>query len=509
MPDLMKAIVYERYGPPEVLHLKEVPKPRPKDDEVLIRIHATTVTTGDWRARSLAMPAGFGPFARAVFGFRKPRQPILGTEFAGRIDAVGRAVTRFKAGDAVFGFPGSRLGCYAEYRCMPEHGAVAPKPDNLTYEQAAALSFGGATALNFLKRGALTRGERVLVNGASGSVGTAVVQLAKHVGAHVTGVCSGANGPLVTSLGADCVIDYTQADFTQNGERYDVIVDTAGTAPFARSAASLAPGGRLLLVLGGLTDLLTAPWISLRGRYRVIAGPASEDPNDVRVLGELAARGQFRPVIDRQYPFEQIVDAHRYVDQGHKRGNVVITLNTAEEASDPPSASQGRALVALGSAAISGDTKSQFDIAMAAKVTDVPNVRQAVPFFNVKDIEASLRFYVDGLGFTITRSWDPQGRIRWCWLELGLTSIMLQEYWKDGRPGGWPDGPLGQGVSICFMCADAIAVYHAARSRGLEASRPFVGNNLWVTSLTDPDGYRLDFESPTDVPEETIYSEKG
>ena len=505
----MKAIVYERYGPPEVLHLKEVPKPRPKDDEVLIRIHATTVTTGDWRARSLEMPPGFGPFARPVFGFRKPRQPILGTELAGRIDAVGRAVTRFKAGDAVFAFPGRRLGCYAEYRCMPEHGAVAPKPDTLTYEQAAALSFGGATALSFLKRGGLQRGERVLVNGASGSVGTAVVQLAKHFGAHVTGVCSGANVPLVTSLGADCALDYTRDDFTQSGERYDVIVDTAGTAPYARSTKSLAAGGRLLLVLGGLTDLLTAPWISLRGRHKVIAGPASENPADVRWLGELASRGQFRPVIDRQYPFEQIVDAHRYVDQGHKRGNVVITLNTSEETSEPPSASHVRAPVPLESAIMSADAQSQFDIAMAVKVTDVPNVRQAVPFFNVKDIEASLRFYVDGLGFTMTRSWDLEGRIRWCWLELGHASIMLQAYWKDGRPGGWPDGRLGQGVSVCFMCADAIAVYRAARSRGLEASTPFVGNSLWVTSLTDPDGYRLDFESPTDVPEETTYSDRG
>lgn len=153
------------------------------------------------------------------------------------------------------------------------------------------------------------------------------------------------------------------------------------------------------------------------------------------------------------------------------------------------------------------DGKSQFDLAMELKVTDVPNVRQAVPFFNVKDIEASLRFYVDGLGFMIARSWEPDGRMRWCWLELGGASIMLQQYWKDERPGGWPDGPLGQGVSVCFMCADAIAVYHEARTRGLDAARPFVGNNLWVTSLADPDGYRLDFESPTDVSEGTIYTD--
>ncbi len=502
----MKAIVYEQYGPPEVLHLKDVPTPRPQDDEVLIRILATTVTTGDWRARSLAMPPGFGPFARPVFGFRKPRQPILGTELAGRIEAVGSAVTRFKVGEAVFGFPGRRMGCYAEYRCMPEHGAVAPKPDNLTYEQAAALCFGGATALSFLRRGALRRGERVLVNGASGNVGIAAVQLARHFGAHVTGVCSGANAPLVTSMGADQVIDYTTDDFTRHGERYDVIVDTAGTAPFARSAASLAAGGRLLVVLSGLTDVLTAPWISLRGPYKVIAGPTSENPNDVRTLGELAARGLFRPVIDRQYAFDQIVDAHRYVDQGHKKGSVVVTLSPSADADDPPSPIQASARVAVGSATSSPEGPSQFDTAMALKVTDVPNVRQAVPFFNVKDIEASLRFYVDGLGFKITRSWDPAGRVRWCWLELDQVSIMLQQYWKDGRPGGRPDGALGQGVSVCFMCADAIAVYHAAKSRGLEVSTPSVGNHLWVTSLTDPDGYRLDFESPTDQPEDTVYS---
>lgn len=155
------------------------------------------------------------------------------------------------------------------------------------------------------------------------------------------------------------------------------------------------------------------------------------------------------------------------------------------------------------------DSKSLFDVAMELQATDVPNVRQAVPFLNVKDIEASLRFYVEGLGFTITRHWDPDGRIRWCWLELGRVAIMLQEYWKDGRPGGWPTGPLGQGVSICFMCADAIAVYHEAKARGLDASRPFVGNHLWVTSLVDPDGYQLEFESPTDVPEETVYADQS
>jgi NADPH:quinone reductase-like Zn-dependent oxidoreductase len=274
------------------------------------------------------MPAGFGLLGRMVFGVTKPRQPVLGTELAGRIESVGKAVTRFKAGDSVFAFPGARMGCYAEYRCMPQDDAIEPKPENLSYEEAAALPFGGVTALSFLKRGALQSGERVLVNGASGSVGTAVVQLAKHFGAQVTAVCSGANAALVTSLGADRVIDYTRDDFTRNGERYDLIVDTAGTAPFARSAPSLADGRRLLLVLGGLTDLLKAPWISMSSTYTVVAGPSKEDPGDLRLLGELASTGKYRPVVDRQYPLDQIVDAHRYLDKGHKKGNIVIRVQS-------------------------------------------------------------------------------------------------------------------------------------------------------------------------------------
>ncbi len=235
----MKAAVYERYGPPDVVELKEVEKPTPKDNEVLIKIHATTVTSGDWRARSLVMPAGFGLMGRLVFGVTKPRQPILGTELAGEIEAVGKDVSRFKVGDQVFAFSGAGMGCHAEYKCMPEDGAVALKPPNLTYDEAAAISFGGTTALDFFRRGRLQGGERVLVNGASGGVGTAAVQLARHFGADVTGVCSTANLELVRSLGATQVIDYTREDFTRNGETYDVIVDTVGTAPFSRSKNSL------------------------------------------------------------------------------------------------------------------------------------------------------------------------------------------------------------------------------------------------------------------------------
>jgi NADPH:quinone reductase-like Zn-dependent oxidoreductase len=323
----MKAIVYDRYGPPDVLHAMEVAKPVPRDDEVLIRTRATTVTSGDWRVRSLEVPAGFGLVARLALGISGPRNRVLGMEMAGEVEAVGRDVRRFKAGDQVFAFPGTGMGCHAEYKCMPEGGAVALMPPNLSYGEAAALSFGGTTALDFLRRGKLRGGERVLVNGASGGVGTAVVQLATFFGATVTGVCSAANAELVRSLGDDHVIDYTAEDFTRNGETYDVIVDTAGTAPFSRSERSLREGGRLLLVLGGLRDTLQAPWVAMTTRKRVIAGPAAARAEDLTFLAELARDGHFRPVIDRRYPFAQIADAHRYVDTGRKKGNVVITLD--------------------------------------------------------------------------------------------------------------------------------------------------------------------------------------
>ncbi len=322
----MKAIIYTKYGPPNVLHLKEVVKPTPKDNEVLIKTHATTVTSGDWRARSLDMPVGFGLISRLVFGVLRPRQPILGTELAGEVEAVGKDVNKFKVGDQVFAFSGAGMGCHAEYKCMPQDGAVVLKPANLTYDEAAAISFGGTTALDFFRRAKLQNGEKVLVNGASGGVGTAAVQLAKHFGADVTGVCSTANVELVRSLGANHVIDYTKEDFTENGETYDVIVDTVGTAPFSRSKGSLKERGRLLLVLGGLPDILCVPWVSMTSSKKVIAGPAAERAEDLRFLAKLAEAGAFKPVIDRRYPFEQIAEAHSYIDTGRKKGNVVITL---------------------------------------------------------------------------------------------------------------------------------------------------------------------------------------
>lgn len=322
----MKAWVYEKYGPPDVLELKEVEKPTPKDNEVLIKIYATTVTSADWRVRSLNVPVGFGLISRLFLGVSRPRQPILGTELAGKVESVGKDVSKFKAGDPVFAFSGVGMGCHAEYKCIPENGAIVLKPANLTYEEAAAMSFGGTTALDFFRRAKLQSGEKVLINGASGAVGTAAVQLAKHFGADVSGVCSTTNMVLVKSLGANPVIDYTKDDFTENGETYDVIVDTAGTAPFSRSQASLKEKGRLLLVLAGLPDMLKIPWVMMTSRKKVIAGPAGERAEDLRFLAKLAEAGAFKPVIDRRYPFEQIVEAHRYVDNGRKKGNVVITL---------------------------------------------------------------------------------------------------------------------------------------------------------------------------------------
>ncbi len=317
----MRAAVYESYGPPEVLALRDVEKPVPRDHEVLVQIRASTVSRGDSRVRSLSLPPGFGWLGRPALGFFGPRQPILGSELAGVVEAVGKSVTRFKVGDAVFGFADAKMGCHAEYRCLPE-SKLAPRPANLSWEQAAALPFGATTALHFLRKAKVQRGDKVLVVGASGAVGSACVQLARHLGAEVAGVCSTANVELVRSLGATQVIDYTREDFTQNGQRYDVIIDTVGTAPYARSHRSLSDRGRLVLVVASLGQQLLIPF----RRKKVIAGVSFGSPEDLRLLAELAQSGEYKPVIDRPFRFDQIVEAHRYVDAGHKKGSVVITL---------------------------------------------------------------------------------------------------------------------------------------------------------------------------------------
>ncbi|MDB5538513.1 MAG: NAD(P)-dependent alcohol dehydrogenase [Devosia sp.] len=323
----MKAIVYHRYGSPDVVSLAEVPKPVPKDNEVLIRIYASTVTTGDWRARSLDLPAGFGFMGRLVFGVFGPRQPILGTELAGEIEAVGRAVTRFKTGDQVFAFPGGKYGGHAEYRTMPEDGMIALKPANLSFEEAAALSFGGTTALAFLRDLAgIKAGDKVLVVGASGGVGTAAVQIARSFGAIVTGVTSTSNLELVRSIGADNVIDYTKEDFSQSGDSWDIILDTTGTAPFARSERVLKPGGRLLVVLGSLAQAMGIGRPAKASGKTVIAAVPKITVEHMQFLAKLAEAGRFKPVIDRGYPLENAAEAHAYVDTGRKRGNVVLTV---------------------------------------------------------------------------------------------------------------------------------------------------------------------------------------
>jgi len=324
----MKAIVYTKYGPPDVLQLKEVEKPTPKDNEVLIKIYATTVTTADANVRDFVfVPAGLGFLPRLMFGLTKPKITILGTELAGEIEAVGKDVSTFKEGDQVFGMPGSRFGAYAQYLCLPEKGALAIKPSNMTYEQAAAIPFGAHTALFFLRdKGNIQSGQKVLINGASGGVGTYAVQLAKYYGTEVTGVCSTTNLALVKSLGADKVIDYTKEDFTKNNETYDMIYDTVGKTSFSSCKNSLNQKGLYLAGAGGLQEFVQMGWTAMIGSKKVLAGQAPEHKEDLIFLKELAEAGKLKPVIDRSYPLEQIVEAHRYVDKGHKKGNVVITV---------------------------------------------------------------------------------------------------------------------------------------------------------------------------------------
>lgn len=323
----MRVAYVPSYGPPEVVEFREVPTPEPGRGQVRVKIFATTVTAGDWRVRSGILPRGFGPLRGLALGFGRPRKAVLGTEAAGVIDAVGPGVTRFSVGDPVVVFPSAGMGAHAEYLVVSEGGCLAQVPSSLTFEEAAALPFGGLTALDYLRRGKLKAGERVLINGASGNVGTACVQLAKHQGAHVTAVCSAGNAELVRSLGADEVIDYATTDFTSRAELYDVIVDAVGNAPYARSRSVLAQGGRLLAVAGDLPATLGGIVGNGFRKHRVVAGVAGDRPEDLRALVDLAAQGVFRAVTDQQFPFAQIVEAYRVVDSGRKRGSVVLVVD--------------------------------------------------------------------------------------------------------------------------------------------------------------------------------------
>ncbi len=322
----MKAIAWTKYGAPEVLKLKEFEKPSPKNDEVLIKIYASSVTAGDCRLRAFKVPMGFWLPTRLVFGLTKPRTPIPGMDVSGEIEAVGRDVKLFKKGDKVYGTTGMKLGANAEYACLSENSALVKKPNNITHEQAAAVLFGGLTAIHFLRNKAnIQRGQKVLVNGASGAVGTASVQLAKYFGAEVTGVCSMPNIVLVQSLGAKKVINYTKNDFTKNNEAYDVILDAVGNLSLQQCNKLLTKQGKLILINTGLlTNLLSI------AQKNVICGVAGESKEGLDFLRERVEAGDIEAVIDSIYPLEQTAEAHRYVDRGHKKGNVVISVEHKE-----------------------------------------------------------------------------------------------------------------------------------------------------------------------------------
>ena len=328
----MKAILWTKYGPPDVLELSEVDTPAPKDNEVLVKIFATTVTAGDCEMRSLKFPIYLSLPLRIYFGFSKPRAgTIPGSELAGVVEATGKDVKRFKEGDPVFGSTGLRLGASAEYICIPEktegiEGSLAIKPGNMTYEEAATVPFGGRDALHFIRKGNIQTGQKVLINGAGGSIGVFAVQLARHFGAEVTAVDSTGKLEMLRAIGADEVIDYTREDFTQNGQTYDVIFDVVGKISLSRSARSIKPNGTYLLANPNPSQLVQGLWTRMTGSKTVVMQPASGTFEDLVYLSELIEAGKIKTVIDRRYPLEQISEAHRYVETGQKRGNLVITV---------------------------------------------------------------------------------------------------------------------------------------------------------------------------------------
>jgi len=328
----MKAIVFTEYGSPDVLQLKEIPKPTPKDNEILVRVRATPVNYGDLTARDFAhaefnMPAPLYLPARMAFGWNKPKINLLGSELAGDVEAVGSQVTRFKPGDAVFAYVGMQMGANAEYICLPENGMIALKPANLDYAEAASLPYGAIMAASLLQKANLQPGQKILVNGASGGIGALAVQLAKqHYGAQVTGVCGAARMDYVKALGADEVIDYQKQDFTTNGQTYDVIFDILGRVLFARAKLSLKPDGMLLYASFKGRALLEMFWTALFSRQKVICAMAEEKVESLELVRRLAEIGKIKAIVDKRFPLEQAAEAHRYIETGNRQGQVVMTL---------------------------------------------------------------------------------------------------------------------------------------------------------------------------------------
>jgi NADPH:quinone reductase-like Zn-dependent oxidoreductase len=326
---MMKAILCTAYGPPEVLELREIEKPIPRNNEVLIRIRATTVTAADCEIRRFEFPGWIWVPLRLWFGLRRPRRPVLGQELAGDVESVGKDVRSFVRADRVFASSGFGLGAHSEYICLgeqPKDGAIAKMPANLSYEEAATIPYGGREALQFLRKGNILSGQKVLINGAGGSFGTFAVQLAKYFGADVTAVDSTGKLDMLRSIGADHVMDYTQQSFTSSGETYDVIFDVLGKSPFLPTIKSLGQNGRYILSNPRLSQLVRGRWTSMTTSKKVIFGAASGTSEDLAYLGDLVAAGKVRSIIDRSYSLERMAEAHRYVETGQKKGNVVITV---------------------------------------------------------------------------------------------------------------------------------------------------------------------------------------
>ncbi|UZX05228.1 NAD(P)-dependent alcohol dehydrogenase [Arthrobacter sp. CDRTa11] len=340
----MKAAVYSRFDGPDVVRVQEVPAPSPRRGELLIKVHASTVSAADRRARSRDVPRGLGLFAALALGVFRPRRAVLGMDVAGVVEAVGAGVTSVRPGTEVIAMLGSRFGGHAEYVCLPAEAAIAAKPSNMTFQEAVTPVFGGLTALVFLNRAGLKPGDTVLINGASGAVGTAAVQLAKQSGAHVTAVCSDAGRELVTSLGADRVIDYSTIDFTAEATKYDAVMDCVGNAPFERAEASVKPGGSLLLVVADLKGIIWSSWHSRISGKLVSAGNVQYTAKDLEYLVHLAEAGLFRSVSERTYALADVVKAHRFVDTGRKKGSVVLQISGTSATPDIEHSGRGAAV---------------------------------------------------------------------------------------------------------------------------------------------------------------------